>query len=228
MKLKGAKRHSLAPLRRFVASVRYHLQLLSKLKCCISFHKDQWFDFLWRQIRVVHVFRLSFSWMSDALIGGLPKDLIILLISNYFKDKWVHLASQANLSVMNTGGCAILASHWRLTGWRSNLFFMLQILTELPLVHLHAAAREGCYGTSSAATCYAVVVNFIGLTLREGLPGATQHVCNTSVRLAQLFAAVIIHCCELWPWTHPHCAEWGLCSALSCCRCWINSCLKFH
>lgn len=40
----------------------------------------------------------------------LPKDLIILLISNYFKDKWVHLASQANLSMMNTGDGAIPAS----------------------------------------------------------------------------------------------------------------------
>lgn len=54
----------------------------------------------------------------------LPEDLIILLISNNFKDKWVHLASQAILSMKNTGDCIILASP-TVDKWADdqNLFF---------------------------------------------------------------------------------------------------------
>lgn len=40
----------------------------------------------------------------------LPKDLIILLISNYFRDKWLHLASEASLSMMNKGDGAMLTT----------------------------------------------------------------------------------------------------------------------
>lgn len=106
------------------AVIRYHLLLLSEMKRYgASFHRRHFekarrFCLLWiswRQINQSGLYILSLiQWNVRNTQQCLPKDLIILLISNYFKDKWVHLASQANLSMMNMGDDAIRASsHWR-------------------------------------------------------------------------------------------------------------------
>lgn len=120
---------------------------------------------------------------------GLPKDLIILLISNYFKDKWVHLASQANLSVMNMGDCAILAS---LTGDKRaddqiffffpHFFFYIPNSNRTPFsftfTHFLSCtftSRPLLYVIYYYLPCFCGEVH-LWLTLKDDLPGVTYRV----------------------------------------------------
>lgn len=86
-----------------------------------QFEKTQRFRFSWRQIKVVYIFCPSFSWTPENTHRRLPKDLIILLISNYFKDKWVHLASKQTCQwrTRETVPSSLLSLGW----WWNPFFF---------------------------------------------------------------------------------------------------------
>lgn len=57
----------------------------------------------------------------------LPEDLIIFLISNYFKDKWVHLASKQTCQWGTWETVPSLLLSLEINGWRSNLYIYLFI-----------------------------------------------------------------------------------------------------
>lgn len=62
----------------------------------------------------------------------LPEDLIIFLIPNYFKDKWVHLASKQTCQWGPWETVPSLRLSLEINGWRSNLYIYLFIFWCIP------------------------------------------------------------------------------------------------